>query len=417
MSWRMKIGLVVLALAVIAAAGGWYTWFRSSPEPAREYLVPPTETGLVVNGSMESPDDSGQAPRSWHTGSWGSNEADFSYVADAHTGHRSLKIEVDDYQEGDAKWLFESVDVSGYAMLRYQDFYKSNVATHVIAQIELADGSLIYPTIGTAFASKEWSLGSFDFAVPEGAIRLTVLHVLAADGWLMLDDVRMDPYLPQPLKGGGMVSITFDDGYASLYSTALPMLQRYDLVSTDYIITDWLGRPNYVTAQQVQMVSMSGQEIGSHTVSHPYLSELDHGELEREVVDSKQFLFDLLGIVPTAFASPYGDYSSQVQDEVSQVYQSHRTVNQGFNSPDSFDPYHIRVQNVKIYTPVEQIEEWIDFASQHNIWLVLVFHNIAEGGDADSYLPQNLDIVLDYLSQSGLQVCTVSQGVEIMASQ
>jgi peptidoglycan/xylan/chitin deacetylase (PgdA/CDA1 family) len=112
------------------------------------------------------------------------------------------------------------------------------------------------------------------------------------------------------------VALTFDDGYADAYEYALPLLQEYGFVATFYIITDRVGQPGYMTWEQITALKNAGMEIGSHTVSHPDLTDMDIGTLVDQLETSKALLEEQLGVSVTSFCYPSGRYDATVLNYV-----------------------------------------------------------------------------------------------------
>ncbi|KKQ17109.1 MAG: Polysaccharide deacetylase [Berkelbacteria bacterium GW2011_GWB1_38_5] len=84
------------------------------------------------------------------------------------------------------------------------------------------------------------------------------------------------------------IVITFDDGYEDAYTNALPVLQKYEMTATFYIIRDFVGRPEYMNQTQINKLQSNGFEIGSHTLSHPDLSKADTADTKAQIFDSKE---------------------------------------------------------------------------------------------------------------------------------
>ena len=127
------------------------------------------------------------------------------------------------------------------------------------------------------------------------------------------------------------VILTFDDGYADFYTTALPILRAHDFRATAYVVSGFVGWPNYMTAAQVLEADRSGIEIGSHTVNHPNLTNLSYVSVRSQLVDSKRFLENLLGHQVTSFCYPSGKVNSMVAWQVANVgYDSATTTVFGF---------------------------------------------------------------------------------------
>jgi peptidoglycan/xylan/chitin deacetylase (PgdA/CDA1 family) len=118
---------------------------------------------------------------------------------------------------------------------------------------------------------------------------------------------------PCPSKA---IALTFDDGYADAYTDVLPVLQRYGLLATFYIATNFVGQPGYMTWEQVAALRDAGMEIGAHTVSHPDLTLLDWETAGFEIAQSKAELDHRLSINVTSFCYPTGLYNGEVEEQV-----------------------------------------------------------------------------------------------------
>jgi peptidoglycan/xylan/chitin deacetylase (PgdA/CDA1 family) len=129
------------------------------------------------------------------------------------------------------------------------------------------------------------------------------------------NDVRAYFAGTTPLPANPVV-ITFDDGYADLYTTAYPILASHGFKAVAYIVSGFVGRPRYASAAQVVQMDENGVEIASHTVDHADLARSSYASVMRELVDSKLWLERLLGHPVLDFAYPSGQFSAQVVSEV-----------------------------------------------------------------------------------------------------
>ncbi|HEY7676893.1 MAG TPA: polysaccharide deacetylase family protein, partial [Candidatus Methylomirabilis sp.] len=102
------------------------------------------------------------------------------------------------------------------------------------------------------------------------------------------------------------LGLTFDDGRRSDHRLALPILREVGFHATFFIVTDWIGRPGFLSRGEVRELAGAGMEIGSHTVSHRFLSELSEQELRRELGVSRARLEDLTGRPVRFLALPGG---------------------------------------------------------------------------------------------------------------
>lgn len=141
----------------------------------------------------------------------------------------------------------------------------------------------------------------------------------------------------QPLPEKPIV-LTFDDGYEDFYTDVFPILKKYQMKATAYIISGVLDKPNYMTKAQVKEVADSGLvEIASHTVHHINLKTASNAVVQKELEESKTALETLIGKPVPNFAYPYGLFTKQTADLVEQA--GYRTaasvVAGGFQSLDN----------------------------------------------------------------------------------
>ncbi len=115
------------------------------------------------------------------------------------------------------------------------------------------------------------------------------------------------------------VIITFDDGYNDAFANAYPALKQNGQVGVFYIISGFLGRPDFLTADQVKQMSDDNMEIGSHTIDHPDLTTLGQAKLTNELTGSKSSLETIIGKTVTSFCYPSGQHNVTVDETVKQA--------------------------------------------------------------------------------------------------
>jgi len=155
----------------------------------------------------------------------------------------------------------------------------------------------------------------------------------------------------------GMVSITFDDGFANVYNNALPVLNQYGFKTTQYIVSGAIGSQTKLdlpamTRSQIMAMCATGHEIGSHTVTHPRLTSLNT-KTEFGIVKFKNTLNGICAPV-NSLAIPYGDYNDKVINAAKKYYGSVRTSDGGENTMIDFDPHRIKTQYVMDTTTIER---------------------------------------------------------------
>jgi peptidoglycan/xylan/chitin deacetylase (PgdA/CDA1 family) len=108
------------------------------------------------------------------------------------------------------------------------------------------------------------------------------------------------------------IGITFDDGYASDFDIALPILQERSLPATFFIVPSFIGRPGFLTWRQVKELADAGMSIGSHTLNHSWLSELATEDLRKELLTSRRLIEDVIWRPVELISLPGGYYNRKV---------------------------------------------------------------------------------------------------------
>jgi peptidoglycan/xylan/chitin deacetylase (PgdA/CDA1 family) len=151
------------------------------------------------------------------------------------------------------------------------------------------------------------------------------------------------------------VAVTFDDGYRSVFDLAMPVLSELDMQGTVFVPTDltghsepmswpgieqWLGTPFQdelvpLSWDQVRALHEAGWEIGSHSVTHPRLTDLSDAALAVELADSRDRCARELGAPCRTLAYPYGAQDSRVRAAAREAgYSAAAGVR-----PGPFDPF------------------------------------------------------------------------------
>jgi peptidoglycan/xylan/chitin deacetylase (PgdA/CDA1 family) len=158
-----------------------------------------------------------------------------------------------------------------------------------------------------------------DFAAQMDWLASNGFHpVTPSDVYAYLNGTRGLPSRP--------VILSFDDGYADFYTTALPILRAHDFTAVAYIVSGFVGQSGYMSADQIVELDRRGIEIGSHTVHHPNLARSSPGNVTFEVVASKQALEQLIGHPIYSFCYPSGLYNGGVMAAVQTAGYSNATT-------------------------------------------------------------------------------------------
>ena len=126
------------------------------------------------------------------------------------------------------------------------------------------------------------------------------------------------------------VLITFDDGYSDNYENAFPILQKYGLRATIFVIPALVGKEGYMTWDELKEMEENGITMQSHTLNHIALEELPDDGLRTELLKSKQILEDQLGHAVDFVAYPTGTYNLHIAGIAREVgYKGAFTIKYG----------------------------------------------------------------------------------------
>lgn len=123
-----------------------------------------------------------------------------------------------------------------------------------------------------------------------------------------------------------LISITFDDGLSSILTNALPELIKRKIPTTVFIpaakigsYPDWEQKNQEIyyedkilDLQEIKEISAQGIEIGSHTLNHADLRNVDLNVAKDELHLSKSILEEVIGKEVVSFSFPYGSYDDEL---------------------------------------------------------------------------------------------------------
>ncbi len=154
------------------------------------------------------------------------------------------------------------------------------------------------------------------------------------------------PPLASVLPGNAVaqrhVILSFDDGFRNVFENGLEPLREHQFRAIQFLVADLLGRRNewdlevgeipapLMDASQVREWLSAGHEIGSHSLTHPRLTQLSASRAREEIAASKKKLEDLFHQPIEHFCYPYGDWNDAVAGMVEAAgYRSACTTNFG----------------------------------------------------------------------------------------
>ncbi|MGZ3787727.1 MAG: polysaccharide deacetylase family protein [Bacteriovorax sp.] len=115
---------------------------------------------------------------------------------------------------------------------------------------------------------------------------------------------------PRPDK---TIIFTFDDGGSSAYTNIAPMLEKLGLRGIFFIVTERIGTPGFLTAEQISHLHQKGHVIGSHSHTHPMrFASLGSEHILQEWSKSRKILEKIIGAPVLTASVPGGFYSVKV---------------------------------------------------------------------------------------------------------
>ncbi len=211
----------------------------------------------------------------------------------------------------------------------------------------------------------------------------------------------------------GVVSITFDDGWADSYTKGKLLMDAYGYDATAFIIPSFVGTKKYLTQTQVDALHNSGWDIAGH--SDTDLRTLTGSQLVTELSEVSSYLITKNYRGSGLYAYPYGALDDEAVGVLDDYFTASFNIN-GMNQPFGHaNRYSLNRQSLDKWTTVAEVKEWIDSAKNDGEWCVLNFHTLVNTPvNSYDYSVSHFTKIMDYLRSSGIEVKTVS---DVMSSR
>ena len=249
------------------------------------------------------------------------------------------------------------------------------------------------------------------------ASALRRLRVRIADDGSGPVTVHLDRLALVPRAPRGVVSITFDDGWASQAEHAVPAMAERGFVGSVYVIPYLSEDPRYMGRDRLHALAEAGWEIGGHY--HPSLEGRVDPELSGILDGVRAFVGDVGTGPPATFAYPEGYVDgATVAPAVTRRFAAGRTIVEGLETLPPRDPMRLRTLTILPTLDLEVLDGYLARAARERAWLILVIHKLVpEPAHPTEIAPERFERVLDRVAASGLPVRTVAEVIEDSASR
>lgn len=158
------------------------------------------------------------------------------------------------------------------------------------------------------------------------------IEALARAGWHGKSVSQAIRSFAERSSGEKSVCITFDDGCETDLLAAAPILKDFGFGATFYITAGFVGKPGYLSEEQIHVLRAQGFEIGCHSFTHPYLTDIDGNRLHDEVAGAKDRVQHMSQAPVEHFSCPGGRWNKSVTRAVKSAgYQTMATSRIGVN--------------------------------------------------------------------------------------
>ena len=176
------------------------------------------------------------------------------------------------------------------------------------------------------------------------------LQYLTQEGYHVVSVEELAERFVQGQSVDKYIAFSFDDGYKNNYTEALPLLLKYQAKASFFVVNRDIGSPIHMDELEIKELIKAGMELGSHTMNHMPLTEIEDKYLAWELSSSRYFLkkqFDRY-IVRT-IAYPNGRYNQHIIEEA-QKYGFYRglTGKIGVNTAQSYHDAPMAMYRVNI---------------------------------------------------------------------
>ena len=184
------------------------------------------------------------------------------------------------------------------------------------------------------------------------------------------------------------VALTFDINWAEEdhLDEILQILKKYDAKGTFFIMGGWV---NYTddNKEKLKNIYNDGHEIGNHSYIHPNFMNITEERMNDELKKTEDIIYQTIGYNTKLFRFPSGSYNEKALNYV--MSKGYKCIQWDVDSVD-WKKSGVEVEYNRVMKNVKEGS-------------ILLFHNNAK------YTPENLDRIINKLTDEGYKFLTVSE--------
>ena len=211
----------------------------------------------------------------------------------------------------------------------------------------------------------------------------------------------------------GIVCLTFDNAYSSVYTDARRIMDKYRMRGTLFVQPPEVGTAGHMTEAQLHEWEQSGGDLGGHSWTHADFTTLTEAQIRREVMRPLLWLAKK-GFAPVdCMAYPYGAVNGPVMDVVSEYYSYARStyVASVYGAPYPIVP-RLAMNNVYITnaSTLVSAQGYVDACEANKSLVMYTFHKVETPAvDANMWPVATFESFIDYLATKNVYVMPFSK--------
>ncbi|MCJ7542087.1 MAG: polysaccharide deacetylase family protein [Desulfobacterales bacterium] len=138
------------------------------------------------------------------------------------------------------------------------------------------------------------------------------MRILTENDYQIVNIEQLPSIFSSGVPAKKIAVITFDDGYQDFYTTAFPILKKYNFTADVFLPTAFIGKERHtfnskqcLVWDEVSTLSNAGIRFGSHTVHHTKLVDMSRKEIEYELKTAKAIIENNVRMPALSFSHPF----------------------------------------------------------------------------------------------------------------